>query len=105
MTFRTLGFAKDNGALKRIFGGWQISGIVTRQSGQPFTIVTGVDSNGNGGGGDRRTSNPADRSYTIQSPVTFERLRIWYGHSSFLLVPTACHWNFSLGMLGSEELL
>jgi hypothetical protein len=34
-------------------GGWQFSGVFQAQSGQPFTIVTGVDSNGNGGGGDR----------------------------------------------------
>ncbi len=27
------------------------------QSGQPFTIVTGVDTNGNGGGGDRPNFN------------------------------------------------
>jgi outer membrane receptor protein involved in Fe transport len=46
------GFA-DNKVVKQIFTGWQISGIFERQSGQPFTILTGVDSNGNGGGGDR----------------------------------------------------
>jgi outer membrane receptor protein involved in Fe transport len=34
-------------------GGWQLSGVFQAQSGQPFSIVTGVDSNGNGGGGDR----------------------------------------------------
>ncbi len=49
----TIWFAKNNGLLRRTFGGWEISGIVTRQSGQPFSILTGVDSNGNGAGGDR----------------------------------------------------
>jgi hypothetical protein len=39
--------------LDSLAGGWQFSGIFQAQSGQPFTIVTGVDSNGNGGGGDR----------------------------------------------------
>jgi hypothetical protein len=34
-------------------GGWQFSGVYQGQSGQPFSIVTGVDSNGNGAGGDR----------------------------------------------------
>ena len=52
------GFAKDNGFLRQIFGGWQISGITTMQSGQPFTIVTGVDTNGNGSAvGDRPNFN------------------------------------------------
>lgn len=48
----------EHGFGKQVFGGWEISGIVTRQSGQPFTILTGVDSNGNGGGGDRANFNP-----------------------------------------------
>lgn len=43
---------------KQIFGGFQISGITQFQSGQPFTILTGVDSNGNGQGADRPNYNP-----------------------------------------------
>lgn len=42
----------------QIFGNWELSGIITRQSGQPFTMLTGVDTNGNGGGGDRPNFNP-----------------------------------------------
>lgn len=44
--------------VKQVFSGWQFSGVTSRQSGQPFTIVTGVDSNGNGAGGDRPNYNP-----------------------------------------------
>lgn len=40
-----------------LFGGWQVSGIFQAQSGQPFTILTGVDSNGNGTAGDRPNFN------------------------------------------------
>src|SRR5262249_3330210 len=36
---RLLGW--DNGFAKQIFGGWQISGITTIQSGSPFTVVNG----------------------------------------------------------------
>lgn len=43
----------QNVITKGVFAGWQLSGVMQTQSGQPFTIVTGVDSNGNGGGGDR----------------------------------------------------
>src|SRR5262249_46666404 len=45
-------------AVRQVFSGWQFSGITSYQSGQPFTIVTGVDSNGNGAGGDRPNFNP-----------------------------------------------
>jgi Carboxypeptidase regulatory-like domain len=48
-----------SGILKQILGGWQISGVTQGQSGQPFTIVTGVDSNGNGSGGDRPNVDPS----------------------------------------------
>jgi hypothetical protein len=44
--------------VKQVFSGWQFSGVTSYQSGQPFTIVTGVDSNGNGAGGDRPNYNP-----------------------------------------------
>jgi hypothetical protein len=44
---------------RQVFGGWEVSGIVTRQSGQPFTILTGADTNGNGTAtGDRPNYNP-----------------------------------------------
>lgn len=45
--------------IKQLFSGWQFSGVTAFQSGQPFTIVTGVDTNGNGAGGDRPDFNPA----------------------------------------------
>jgi hypothetical protein len=35
-------------ALRHIFGSWQMSGFTEHQSGQPFTIRTGVDSGGSG---------------------------------------------------------
>jgi hypothetical protein len=36
------------GILGQVIGGWQLSGVTSGQSGQPFTITTGVDSNGDG---------------------------------------------------------
>ena len=66
--FPTPGFAENNGFLKRVFGGWQVSGITTGTSGQPFSIVTGVDTNGNGSGGDRPDVNPS--AALIPDPVT-----------------------------------
>src|SRR5260370_25802572 len=37
----------------RVLGGWQLSGITTFASGNPFTVVLGYDLNGDGIGGDR----------------------------------------------------
>ncbi|HKY26646.1 MAG TPA: TonB-dependent receptor [Pyrinomonadaceae bacterium] len=58
----------QQGIGRQIFGGWQLSGIITRQSGQPFTMLTGVDTNGNGGGGDRPNFNP--NGTLVLDPVT-----------------------------------
>jgi hypothetical protein len=34
------------GVLRHVLAGWQLSGVTSAQSGKPFTILTGVDSNG-----------------------------------------------------------
>jgi hypothetical protein len=34
-------FALNNGLARQIFGGWQITGIVSAQTGQPFTVYNG----------------------------------------------------------------
>lgn len=52
--------APKTGVVGAIIGGWQISGVTQTQSGAPFTIRTGVDSNGDGNAGsDRPNINPA----------------------------------------------
>ncbi len=58
----------DNGFVNRVFSGWQLNGTFAVQSGQPFTILTGVDTNGNGGGGDRPFFNP--NGTFAKDPVT-----------------------------------
>lgn len=63
------GFIKRNGISNFVLGGFQVSGITQYQSGQPFTIVTGVDSNGNGTAtADRPNYNP--NGILILDPVT-----------------------------------
>jgi outer membrane receptor protein involved in Fe transport len=53
---------RRTGVLGQIIGGWQLSGVTSGQSGQPFTIITGVDSNGDStdaGLSDRPDINPS----------------------------------------------
>jgi hypothetical protein len=44
---------EQKGFLGRVIGGWNISGVTTFQSGNPFTVTLGYDANGDGLGGDR----------------------------------------------------
>jgi len=49
-----------DGILGTVLGGWQLSGVTQGQSGRPFTIWTGVDSNGDTNtGSDRPNINPS----------------------------------------------
>lgn len=60
-----------NPGVKAVLGGWQVEGTTTLQAGQPFTIRTGVDSNGNGNAaGDRPDFNPAALGSLIPDPGT-----------------------------------
>ncbi|MBI1766679.1 MAG: TonB-dependent receptor [Acidobacteria bacterium] len=43
----------QNGAAGRILGGWNITGVTTLQSGNPFSVTLGYDANGDGLAGDR----------------------------------------------------
>jgi hypothetical protein len=43
-----------SGVWKQVLNGWQFSGVTQVQSGRPFTVLTGVDSNGDGNTGSDR---------------------------------------------------
>ena len=49
-----------NGWMNTVLGGWQLTGVTQAQSGRPFTIITGADSNGDTNlGSDRPNIDPA----------------------------------------------
>ena len=51
--------ALNSAVMKRVFTGWRLDGFTDFQSGQPFTIRTGVDTAGTGTAGPHRPSyNP-----------------------------------------------
>jgi outer membrane receptor protein involved in Fe transport len=51
-------FDKQQGALGKLLGGFQLSGVTVFESGVPVTVFNGFDSDGVGGGLDRPTFNP-----------------------------------------------
>jgi hypothetical protein len=61
---------EQRGALGRVVGGWQLSGITTFESGTPFTVVNGVDSNGFVGNNDRPDFNPNGQKGVRAIPAT-----------------------------------
>jgi hypothetical protein len=58
-------FREGNGFMKAILNGYQIGSVFLAQSGQPVTIQSGIDANGNGdSAGDRAVFNPNGRGLT-----------------------------------------
>ena len=46
-------FSKGSGLARQVFGGWELSGLATAQTGRPFTVLSGVNNSGTGIGQDR----------------------------------------------------
>jgi hypothetical protein len=81
-------------AFSRLFGGWQLTGIFTLQSGRPFTIYPGVAISYSGTGGERADyvggvspNLSGDRSQS-------ERLAAWFNIAAFA-TPAAGAWGNS----------
>ncbi len=78
-------FDRTNPFLKAVINGWQLSGIITLQSGLPFTVLTGADTNLDGNANDRAnvTGNPVLDPHRSRAAVTAE----WFNTADF--VPAA----------------
>src|SRR5262249_1322343 len=60
---------EQRGLLGRLGGGWQISGVTVFESGVPFTVFNGFDSDGIGGANERPTFNPNGQPGVRAVPV------------------------------------
>ncbi len=92
--------AVGNAFVRQLTGGWQLSGVYVAQSGQPFTMLTGVDTNGNGGGGDRPNFDP---SGTLTPDPETGNLRT-FTTSGMFLVPLGTNGLPLLNSLGNGNL-
>ena len=74
-------FGRVNPFLRGVINGWQISAIVTLESGLPFTVTTGKDNNLDGNTNDRGNlmGNPVLDPHRGQSNVTAE----WFNTAAF----------------------
>jgi len=79
-------FDKTNPFLKAVVNGWQLSSIVTLQSGLPFNVTTGTDVNLDGNNNDRANlmGNPFLDPNRARSAVT----AAWFNTGAFV-VPSA----------------
>ncbi len=70
-------FREQRGALGRLLGGFQLSGVTTFESGVPFNVSNGVDADGIGGSGtDRPNINPAGQRGVRAVPTVDTRATV-----------------------------
>ena len=84
------------GALSKIFGDWDISGILTLQSGHPFTVTRGVPQSGTvpSGGSDRpdmvgdpNVAGPVAANPTCVAPTEIHTALNWFNPCAFMAAP------------------
>jgi hypothetical protein len=74
-------FLNKSGLVQGVFGGWEVSGIVTAQTGFPMTIMVGKDQSNTGAGFDRpnTTGQPVELSGDEQNTDH------WFNTAAFVL--------------------
>jgi hypothetical protein len=80
-----------NPILRNIVNGWQVSAIVTLQSGLPFSVLTGADTNLDGNSNDRANlvGDPFLDPHRSRSAVTAE----WFNTAAFALPASGTDGN------------
>lgn len=98
-------FTAYNRYVRNALDGWTISAIITANSGQPFTVTTGTDVNGDGQNNDRPSVAPGKFIHTFggkRSRVAEERE--WFDTSAYCIPgTTACPGVGPLDLLGDTR--
>jgi hypothetical protein len=98
-------FGHANPVLRSIINGWQFSGIVTLQSGLPFTITSGSDTNLDGNNNDRPTlvGNP----YLDPNRSRDQTTAMWFNTAAFQKASPGVDGNVARNLMdrpGSKNL-
>jgi hypothetical protein len=78
------------GLVDKLIGGWQWNGILTAQSGLPFTPTVGSNRSGSG---DTAIPDVPNRNPAFHGPVILGSPSRWFNPSAFLLPPAGTFGN------------
>ncbi len=98
-------FGGFNWFVRTAFNGWTISAIITMNSGQPFTVTTGTDVNGDGQTNDRPSILPGKIQRTFGGKNSrVAEMNQWFDTSAYCVPGTAgCPGVGPLDLLGTER--
>jgi hypothetical protein len=90
--------SSSSGLVRNTLGGWQISGLVSAQTGRPITILSGVNNSGTGIGQDR--ANIVGPAYGSGACAGNTKPCVdWLNIASFVNNPTGTFGNLGKGSL------
>jgi len=92
------GFSKTNRVLRQVFGGWELGGVVSAQTGRPFTVLSGVNGSGTGIGQDRANliGAPYGPGACAAANITTSCVD-WLNRASFQTNPAGTFGNIGKG--------
>jgi outer membrane receptor protein involved in Fe transport len=99
-------FSGYNRYVRTVLNGWTVTGIITTNSGQPFTVTTGTDVNGDGQTNDRPSVAPNSAGPHLLGP---KRSRVvaetqWFDTTAYCVPGTAgCPGVGPLNLLGNTR--
>ncbi|HEY2040161.1 MAG TPA: carboxypeptidase regulatory-like domain-containing protein, partial [Edaphobacter sp.] len=98
-------FDSYNRFVRTAFNGWTVTGIWTANSGQPFTVTTGVDNYFSGLGNNRPSVIPGKTPRTLPVKSRVAEMAQWFDTSVYCRpgVDTGCPGVGPLGLLGNTR--
>src|SRR3989441_7720098 len=93
------GLSRANGVLRQVFGGWELGGVVSAQTGRPFTVLSGVNNSGTGIGQDRANliGAPYGPGACVAAKITTTSCVDWLNRASFQSNGSATFGNIGKG--------
>ena len=97
-------FGAYNRYVKFLLNGWTITGVITTNSGQPFTVTTGTDVNLDGQTNDRPSIAPGGYAHTLNPKSRVAAENQWFDTTAYCVPGTAgCPGVGPLSLLGNTR--
>ncbi len=101
-------YSGGNLLIKNVLNGWTVTSSITTNSGQPFTVVTGVDNYFDGQGNNRPSYVPGANPRTLKTSSRAKNENQWFDTTAYCIAGTTtagvtCPGTGPLNLLGLER--
>ena len=103
-------FSAYNWFVRNTLNGWTITSIITTNSGQPFTVTTGTDVNGDGQTNDRPSIAPGGYAHVLKPKSRVAAENEWFDTTAYCVpgtiapgTTTTCGGVGPLNLLGNTR--